>query len=300
MQRPKHGEILCQKAECQNRAYWELNDVFLCGVHSRNKKERVALEKVPEKERKALFAQKVADNKRTAKEAARKNKGRGKLDLFRMRMMKEVPLRDGHLNVFPNFRHQKRQDGIGCSPLSPMSLGPVEHVCGSLPPAKNIENFFQGSKVFSQEVDENGNPSALFYENRARLFSDPVPKRHKYHGAEKKNKNIPLYFLWTDAEGREHRLDYIQSRQTYCNFFERLASETKDYKKLCRLQDRGYNLIFCGYDAHGIPDNTPEAVERAYLDPSVPFGHERVLFAMLALRDTPEKYPWRKHKTLEF
>lgn len=105
MQRPMHGEILCQKGECQNRAYWELDNVFLCGVHSRNKKERVALEKIPEKERKALFAQKVADNKKTAKEAARRNTGRGKLGLFRMRMMKEVPLQDGFFNVFPNYRH---------------------------------------------------------------------------------------------------------------------------------------------------------------------------------------------------
>ncbi|AHC55135.1 hypothetical protein D1R32_gp418 [Tunisvirus fontaine2] len=299
MQRPMHGEILCQKEGCQNRAYWELSDAFLCGVHARNKELRVALEKTPEKEKKRLFAQKIADNKRTAKEAARANNGRGSLDLFRMRMMKEVPLRDGWLNVYPNFRHQNRQDGIGCKSLSPMSLGPVEHACPSLPPAQNIENFFQGSKVFSQEVDENGNPTELFYENRERLFADPVPKRHKYHG-KNKNKNIPLYFLWTDSNGKEHRLDYIKSRQTYCNFFERLASETKDYRRLCRLQDRGYNLVFCGYDAHGISEATSEAIEKAYIDPSVPFGHERVLFAMLALRDTPEEYPWRKHKTLEF
>lgn len=58
--------------------------------------------------------------------------------------------------------------------------------------------------------------------------------------------------------------------------------------------------MFCGYDAHEIPEATVDAIEKAYLDPSVPFGHERVLFAMLALRDTPEEYPWRKYKTLEF
>ncbi|AEA06942.1 conserved hypothetical protein [Lausannevirus] len=295
MQTPKYGEIFCQRNGCKNKAYWELLGEYVCGVHSRNKKKRVALEKIPLKERMEALEEKLSKHKRSVRKAARKKEGRGELGLYRMRMMREVPLKKGWLNVFPNFRHQKRKDGFGCSNLSPMTLGPVKHTCPGLEPAKNIENFFQGSKVFSEEVDKHKNPSSLFYENREMLFADPVPKRHKYKGVGK-NKNIPLYFLWTDSEGKEHRLSYIESRQTYCNFFERLASETKDYRKLCRLQDKGYNLIFCGYDAHEITGS----IEDAYLDPSVPFGHERVLYAMLALRDTPEEYPWRRHKTLEF
>ncbi|AGV01461.1 uncharacterized protein with homologs in some bacteria [Cannes 8 virus] len=299
MERPRHGEISCQKDGCRNKAYWEHLGKYVCGVHSRKKEERTALEKIPPSEKRKQTLEKISGHKRTVKKAARENPGRGKLGLFRMKMMGEVPLKDGWLNVFPNFRHQNRQDGFGASSLSPMALGPVEHVHPALPPAKNIENFYQGSKVFVQEVDKDQNPTSLFYENRERLFSDEIPKRHKYKGMGK-NKNIPLYFLWTDKCGKEHRLDYIQSRQTYCNFFERLASDTEDYRKLCRLQDKGYNLIFCGYDAHDIPEDTPKSIEEAYLDPSVPFGHERVLFAMLALRDTPEEYPWRKHKTLDF
>ncbi|AQM73361.1 hypothetical protein B1750_gp380 [Noumeavirus] len=295
MQAPKYGEIPCQRNGCKNKAYWELAEEYVCGVHSRNKKERVALEKIPLKERKRSLEEKLLRHKESVSRAANKNRERGKLGLYRMKMMREVPLQKGWLNVFPNYRHQKRQDGYGCASLSPMSLGPVEHVCPELEPAKNIENFFQGSKIFSEEVDDEKNPSPLFYENRERLFADPVPKRHKYKG-KGKNKNIPLYFLWTDSEGKEHRLDYIESRQTYCNFFERLAKETEDYKILCRMHDKGYNLMFCGYDAHEITGS----IEEAYLDPSVPFGHERVLYAMLLLRDTPEEYPWRKHKTLEF
>ncbi|BAU80020.1 hypothetical protein A9K97_gp331 [Tokyovirus A1] len=300
MERPRHGEISCEKEGCKNKAYWELLEensslAFVCGVHSR-KKERVALEKVPQKERKEKLEETLSSHRKTVRRAARKNKGRGNLGLFRMRMMKEVPLQEGWLNVFPNFRHQNRRDGLGCMSLSPMSLGPVEHVHPELPPAKNIENFYQGSKVFSEEVDKEKNPTALFYENRERLFSDEVPHRHKYKGTGK-NKNIPLYFLWTNVNGEEERLGYVESRQTYCNFFERLAAETEDFKELCHLQDSGVNLMFCGYDAHDIKSQT---LEEAYLDPSVPFGHERVLYTMLALRDTPEEYPWRKHKTLEF
>nr|WNL49996.1 hypothetical protein MarFTMF_480 [Marseillevirus sp.] len=303
MERPRHGEISCEREGCKNKAYWELLEensplTFVCGTHSR-KKERLALAKVPTKERREKLEGAFASHKKTIRRAARKNREgeqRGNLGLFRMRMMKEVPLQEGWLNVFPNFRHQNRRDGFGCASLSPMSLGPVEHVHPALPPAKNIENFYQGSKVFQQEVDKDGNPTALFYENRERLFSDEVPHRHKYKGTGK-NKNIPLYFLWMKENGEEERLGYIESRQTYCNFFERLASQTDDFKELCRLQDRGVNLMFCGYDAYDIK---PQTIEEAYLDPSVPFGHERVIYAMLAFRDTPEKYPWRQHKTLEF
>ncbi|ALX27651.1 hypothetical protein GMAR_ORF277 [Golden Marseillevirus] len=294
MQKPRYGEIPCQREGCKNKAYWEMSGSFVCGVHSRNK-ERTALAKMSVAAKRFEEHQKFRKHNGTIEKAACQNSGRGELGLYRMAMMKPVPLQEGWLNVFPNFRHQERKDGYGCKNLSPMSLGPVEHSCPGLPPAQNIENFFQGSKVFSEEVDSLGNPTELYYQNREKFFKDKVPQRHKYKGKDK-NKNIPLYFLWTDSTGKEHRLGYVESRQTYCNFFERLAVQTPEWLELCRLNDEGYNLMFCGYDAHEICGD----IDQAYLDPSVPFGHERVLFAMLSLRDTPEEYPWRKYKTLDF
>ena len=48
----------------------------------------------------------------------------GNVIVCKMKMMKSPDYNKGYLNVFPNFKHQFRTDGFGCSSLSPMSLGP--------------------------------------------------------------------------------------------------------------------------------------------------------------------------------
>jgi hypothetical protein len=224
---------------------------------------------------------------------------RGKLMLTKLLMMRDPSPVPGFLRVYPNYKHQNKADGFGCMRLSPKWLGPVEHGQPGLPPALNIENFHQGTKVFEQELDAEGNPSELYIANRLRFYTDPVPHRHKYQGTTGLNKNIPIYFLWLDhRDSSEHRLTYVESRQFYCNFYERLASVQPDFKRLVELMDEGTNLQICGFDAKPLGEN--ESLDKAYLDPSVPFGHERVLYAMLCLRDTPECYPWRKYKTFDF
>ncbi len=142
-------------------------------------------------------------------------------------------------------------------------------------------------------MDENGNPSELYVKNRLAFYLDPVPHRHKYVGTET-NKNIPKFFVWRDKEGKEHRLTYVESRQFYCNFYERLAPLQDDFKKLVQMLDNGTNLQIIGYDAFPLTGT----LEEAYLDPSKPFGHELCLYALLTAK--PEEYPWRKYKTFDF
>lgn len=300
----RYGETTCQttKRECLNKAYYLLGEEYLCGVHARNKEERIELPKIPKEEKDREFGEKQKAEKREIRKQKKKNneKGRkGKLRLYRMSMMKPVESKPGFLNVFPNYRHQNRRDGFGCSSLSPMSLGPVDHGQPGLPKAKNIENFFQGSKVFPSEADKEGNPTEEFYKTQRNAFRDPVPHRHKETADGKgQKKNIPLYFLWIEKDGIMNKLGYIQSRQFYCNFFERLASEQEDFKELLRLHEEGTNLQICGYDAYAFEDG--QSIEENYLDASRPFGHEKVVYTMLKLWDTPEKFPWRLHKTFEF
>jgi hypothetical protein len=260
----------------------------------------------PDEER-ALFRRRMelegeeVERARAENEAAGRD---GEVALARLLMLKQPAPVPGFRRVYPNFKHQNRPDGFGCMRLSPMSLGPVEHGQPGLPPALNIENFHQGTKVFREELDAEGNPSDLYRANRKRFYEDPVPHRHKYHGTTGLTKNIPEFFLWIDRDGSEHRLTYVQSRQFYCNFYERLASQEPDFRRLVELVEDGTNLQLCGYDAKPVEreagESLADAIERAYLDASTPFGHERVLYAMLLLRDSPEQYPWRKHKTFEF
>ena len=291
------GEYPCQRSNCRNLAHYSIGAEYLCGTHSRSAADRVVLPKKGKSmmaEEEAARLRRAVDLADRSKEDNQKQGRRGQVILTRLRMMRKPDHIDGYLSVFPNYKHGNRSDGLGMNRLSPKSLGPVDHGQPGLPPALNVENFHQGSKCFSQEVGEDGNPNQLYYDNRLMFYQDSEPHRHKYKGTGK-NVNIPKYFVWVDREGKEHHLNYVTSRQFYCNFFERLVKVEPQYTRLVDLIHQGYNLNLIGYDASPIEASQ---IEEAYLKPGLPFGHEKVLFAMLSLEESD--YPWRKHKTYDF
>jgi hypothetical protein len=240
-------------------------------------------------------------------------------------MMKNPENTPGFIQVFPNYKHENKTKIInneyviyGCYKLSPKYLGPVKHGQpiskleqkilnkrkGSIPDSYNIENFHQGSKCFKNEIDENKKPLKEYYENRNKFYLDKKPHRHKFKinkknknndDNNKNNKNIPEFFVWVDKNEEENYLTYIESRQFYCNFYERLVIEQEEYKKLIKLVEDGYNICICGYDAFEMSYND---IEKEYLNKNFPFGHERVLFTMLI--EKPDNYPWRKYKNYDF
>lgn len=273
-----YGEINCESktakgTECTNKAYWKVGKKYLCGVHSKNK-DRKELPKGKKKEPSIDW-----DNIKELK--------KGKVICSKMKMMKGFDTRKGYLNVFPNYKHQNRKDGFGCSSLSPMSLGPVKHKQEGLPDALNIENYFQSNKKFPCESMKK------FRKKRLEMYEDPIPHRHKY---DRKLGNIPEYSIFI-INGEERQYTYIQSRYFYCHFYERLAKKTDDYKKLRKyLYEKKYGLNIVGYDAYPITKD----LYSHYKDSSKPFGHELVLYCLLTLEK--EEYPWRiyynKHKKL--
>jgi hypothetical protein len=200
----------------------------------------------------------------------------------------------GFISVFPNYWHGNRQDGVGCPSLSPMSLGPIDHQQPGLLPSVNLENFYQGNKVYTWEVDDQQNPTATFWQIQAQMYADTQPHRHKI-GTKRGDK--PLYSAWKDASDQLHKLNYVASRELYCHYYQQLVKDKIDYRILATLVDCGYNLCIWGYDAQcmTVPagQTNTQSVERCYLDTNKPFGHETVIYALLTLSD-PAVYPWRK------
>jgi hypothetical protein len=298
-----YGKQPCENNGCKAHAYYLVGKTLLCGTHSRKYVDvRITLDKMPpiDSERQRLDKQK-ADLAmiQQAREANQNTQTIGRVIVSKLKMMQHPDDHPGFLKVFPNFKHQNRQDGFGCSSLSPMSLGPVHHGQPGLPDAKNIENFHQGSKCFQEEVDSSGEPSQVYTQNRLKFYLDSTPHRHKFQGTtNSKNKNIPLYFVWVDKQAKIHKLDYVTSRQFYCNFYERLASTQDDLKKLRTMRANGTNLQIVGYDGRSI-GATLEDIEKEYLNADLPFGHELVLYTLLVV-DDPLLYPWRKYKTFDF
>jgi len=294
------GEHKCQaiikktKKGCINNAYFSVGKELYCGVHARNQ-ERKELPKNPN----AADVKKSILAERDKKVEEKRNKnGPGQVILCKMRMMRDPEHIDGYLKVFPNFKHANRKDGFGCATLSPKSMGPIMHGQPGLPISKNLENFHQGNKVFPPELDgEKILP--CFYSTQKEMYESDIPLRHKEVA---KGKNRPVFSVWIDKAGKEHRISYFESRQFYCHFYERFAKTLPEFKKLKDLVQQGYNIQICGYDAYPIPSlegkNIADILEQCYKDISRPFGHELVLYSLLVLK--PSQYPWRKYKTFEF
>ncbi|MFA5039754.1 MAG: hypothetical protein WC732_08785 [Candidatus Omnitrophota bacterium] len=281
--------------KCSRPAYFfEAAGPMYCGRHAPAVRERLPK---PTKQAQAAKRMSQMTLHQPTVEAARHTDGTpGRITLQRMLMMRNPVLTPGSVMIFPNNRHGNLEyAAFDCCELSPMRLGPVDHGQPGLPPACNIENFHQGTKCFAEEVDASGNPSSVYVGNRLRFYLDSAPHRHKFIG-KGKNKNIPLFFVWIAKDGTEHRLTYVESRQFYCTFMERLASARPEYRRLQEMLGQGYHIQICGYDAY--PFDPIADAETAYMDASKPFGHERVLAVMLA--NPPEQYPWRRHRTFEF
>jgi hypothetical protein len=126
---------------CTNLAYYKDNKKYSCGVHS-NKKTRTKLSVNPNKQ--INKERKLSEHNTQVVDMAAlnvENNIKGQVQCYKMHMMKAVPFMPGYRNVFPNYKHQNRKDGFGCSALSPMSLGPVDMFLeDDLPIARNIEN----------------------------------------------------------------------------------------------------------------------------------------------------------------
>lgn len=281
---------------CENNAYYVLDNKLLCGVHSggKNKEKRVELSHHPEE--KEIKEKERDRHEEECDEIAVKNCENGKMGkviLYKMKMMKNVGFVKGFINIFPNFKHGNRNDGMGLPSLSPKSIGPIQHNQPGLPIALNLENFHQGNKVFPNEIDEKGNVKEEFFKTQIQMYKDKIPHRHKEVSG---GKNVPCYSLWKDKDGVLHEISYFTSRQFYCVYYERSTMKNPDFLKLKEMIEIGYNLRICGYDAYDI--ESQDNIEDCYKDISRPFGHELVLYTMLV--EDEENWPWRKYKTFEF
>jgi hypothetical protein len=281
----------------------------LCGVHSWCEAEK--LPKNPNK--RTLKQDRYRTERQEIEEAAAANLRsghRGALIVTKLRMMRAPEHHPGFMKVFPNNRHGGRSDGLGLPSLSPMRLGPVNHGQPGLPPAMTIEGFHQFGKVFPTEVDSSGEPVAEWFAMQLDAYRSLEPSRHKpaANATTTGNKNVPLYSAWVQRNGVRKKVTYIESRQFYCGFYERLVAvpdseAATDFESLRACLDSGYNLQIVGYDGRPVDekdtDDLAGHLEKMYLDPSAPFGHELVLYTLLAV-ENPADYPWRRNQTEVF
>jgi hypothetical protein len=317
-----HGERKCEHLGCRNGAYWCVEGIarahYLCGTHSRNETLRTPLPKKPQNARARIektlaldvfIARVVATCVLHPVDAAR-------VECVRLvGFGRQVPFDPAcrWLTVFPNNKHAARTDGLGMPELSPMRLGPVHHGEPGVPAAWNIENFHQFSKMWPSEADPSRDwaPLPAWFAHRDAGFVDRVPHRHKFDAAQMKQEhrlalagsemetapNAPLYALHVANDGTLLRVAYVASRAFYCSWYEHLARTTPQFQRLCDLYAHmGVSLRITGYDGHALPGTTDDDLYAAYCNPALPFGHERVLAALILCHGHPgRELPWRRY-----
>jgi len=295
---------------CTKNAIFIAEGQLLCGVHARHRKAGL----LPRNPRKPeLIAERLVADRVVVEEAAEANlrAGRpGQLIATKLLTYRACGTHRGFMKVFPNYRHGGRRDGMGCPSLSPLRLGPVFHNQPGLPVSRSIENCCNANCVYPKEADGTGEPLETWHQTRLKMYNDIRPNRlkAKLKRTDAGKPTMPLYSVWVQPNGAQKKFSNVAARQFFCCYYERLVSKpgseaAKDLESLRACLAAGYNLEIVGYNARPVTSDEPvyewELLERMYLDPSLPFGHELVLYTMLSL-DNPEDYPWRRYKSEAF
>ena len=123
--------------------------------------------------------------------------------------------------------------------LSPFFLGPIPLYDGTT--ARNMENAWQGSKVYIEYADEENNPSHAYFDWARRLWNDS--RAHRYPMGKGRK---PLYSLW-DGE----QLSYIEARKKiYAPLYAEAVEKTPAYQTLLRLYNAGHTISLIDFDGY--------------------------------------------------
>jgi len=140
----------------------------------------------------------------------------------------------------------------------------------SAPPAKNLENLWQFSKVYSNQVYTSGEPTLEWESWRRQGWEDK--RAHRYPMGR---GTIPLYSFWQG----EH-LDYIQARKRiYIPEYAKNVIKTESFNCLTNLDDT-QNIILLDYDAYDHEKLGMTLVD-VVNEPGRKMGHAFVLLMIL-------------------
>jgi len=117
--------------------------------------------------------------------------------------------------------------------FSPFRLGPVRLWGGHV--SLTIENAWQFSKVYPDQVDESGNPSPAWYAWARRGWRSPHAERYPRGKGAK-----PLYAWW---DGK--KLGYIEARKRiYIPLYAEAVLRTPEFEILCRRAENEHIALF--------------------------------------------------------
>ena len=139
------------------------------------------------------------------------------------------------------------------------------------PPAKNLENLWQFSKVYPSQVYASGEPTSEWGKWREQGWQDS--RAHRYPMGK---RAIPLYSYW---QGKH--LDYITARkQIYATEYASNVVKTDSFKRLYALVNNGIELSLRDYDGYDF-QSLNMSIKDVINNPKRKMGHAFVLAMIL-------------------
>lgn len=124
--------------------------------------------------------------------------------------------------------------------LSPFFLGPTKLYDGYI--AKNIENAYQFSKIYSEYVDIDNNPTSSYWDWAQQGWTNPKPIKYPL-GAWVKH----LYHYWNGC-----KLSDLEARkEIFVPLYTNAVKHTKAFEKLKNLYQRTKkDIILLDYEGY--------------------------------------------------
>lgn len=170
---------------------------------------------------------------------------------------------DGYLRLDVTSQNKKL-----AMDFSPFYLGPVQSPEGLQ--SKLVENLWAFSKVYSDMVDCNNNPTLDYFKWRAQGFMDTKAHRHAHEGK-------PLYSYWGG-----NKLGYIEARkQIYLPAYVTcLLRNPEAFGYVKQAYTDGYKFIIVDYDGYNFKKQGLSYLELLN-NPSRVMGHGHIIAMML-------------------
>jgi hypothetical protein len=182
---------------------------------------------------------------------------------------KEVPGENCNFPFFVNTTSHSTSFGKG---LSPFTNGPCGLYLGAPSEiAYNIENLWQYSKVYFNQIGSDGLPNSNWYKWARNGFQ--LKKAIRYPRGK---GAIPEYHFW---DGK--KLDKFQARkEIYIPAYKEVIKTTDAFKQLCDLYEKEKRIMlwcFDGYDRKQLGMSIDDVIN----NPNHSMGHSFVLEMML-------------------
>jgi hypothetical protein len=153
--------------------------------------------------------------------------------------------------------------------LSPMVLGPVPLYGGRR--AQYLSNALEFSKVYPEDVDENGEPSQRYWEWATAGWSSPTPL------SEPKGREVRPKFTYWDGK----RLTGLDARKTVLwPLYRNAVAMTPAFTHLGTMAERCPEIVLFAFDGFD-EESFGMTLKDVLLDFRRPLSHAFILKAML-------------------